>query len=81
MAHQPLSFLPARLPMEGGGVNDMWELKDLIEHADKVHVYTSDDRWVPSRPVNYKYRSLKTKIKEAIMVFTGKADCFLWPKQ
>jgi hypothetical protein len=35
-------------------------------------------RWVPARPVGYL--SLGWRIKLAWMVFTGKADAFVWPE-
>lgn len=36
--------------------------------------------WVPARPINYRYRTLKEKILEAWNVFIGKADAFIWPE-
>lgn len=38
-----------------------------------------DGRWVPARPINYKIRSLRQKVKQALDVFRGKADAFYWP--
>jgi len=37
-------------------------------------------KWVPVRPINYKYRTLKEKILEAWNVFIGRADAFMWPE-
>ncbi len=37
-------------------------------------------KWVPARPINYRYRSLLERIREAWAVFAGKADAFLWPE-
>jgi hypothetical protein len=36
--------------------------------------------WFPARPLNHQARSLKERVKEAWMVFTGKADPFVWPE-
>lgn len=40
-----------------------------------------DGKYVPARPENFKNRSLTLSIraKRAWLVFTGKADCFMWP--
>ena len=37
-------------------------------------------KWVNARPVNYKYRSLSEKIRDAWYVFIGKADALIWPE-
>lgn len=36
--------------------------------------------WVPARPENHKYRTLRQRLREAWAVFTGKADAFTWPE-
>jgi hypothetical protein len=57
----------------------MWTLQYLIDYS-RTHTVYLDFHWVPARPVNHKCRKLTTRIKEAWMVFTGKADCFTWPE-
>ena len=57
----------------------MWKLKELHEWCvNGPQSGTKDGKWVPAKPLNY--RSLGKKIKEAWLVFTGKADCFKWPE-
>ena len=58
----------------------IWNLKDLIQHS-KEHATQINGKWHPVRPINYKHRSLKQRLKEAIAVFRGKAECFLWQYQ
>jgi len=36
--------------------------------------------WWPARPINWKHRSISQRFKESWMVFTGKADPFVWPE-
>jgi hypothetical protein len=57
----------------------MWTLRGLIMHVNSCSAQVGD-KWVPSRPINWKYRSLSEKIREAWAVFTGRADCFIWPE-
>ena len=57
----------------------MWKLKKLIEHSNSCHAKING-KWVPARPINYKYRSFRIKIREAWQVFSGKADTFVWPE-
>lgn len=54
----------------------------LKELQNKIECETAyiNGKWVPARPVNWKYRTLKQRIKEAWYVFTGKADAFIWPE-
>jgi len=58
----------------------MWELKNLVKFANSNLTETSDHRWIPVRPINWKYRSFFEKLKEAYNVFIGKYDTFQWPK-
>ena len=37
-------------------------------------------KWVPARPINYTCRNLREKLRDAWMVFTGKADALVWPE-
>ena len=56
----------------------MWTLKQLQDpELDQVQI---NDKWVPARPLNYKFRSLKERIHEAWAVFIGAADAFTWPE-
>jgi hypothetical protein len=36
--------------------------------------------WFPARPIDYQCRTLRVRFREAWMVFTGKADPFVWPE-
>jgi len=56
-----------------------WKLKKLIEHCEETHACIND-KWVPARPINYKYVSLKSRLKNAWDVFTGKSESFKWPE-
>jgi hypothetical protein len=55
----------------------VWRVENLGINEPKACV---NGKWVPARPVNYKYRTLFERIREAWLVFTGKADCFIWPE-
>ena len=55
----------------------IWKLRDLVETKNFAE---KDGKWVPARPINYKYRSWIEKFKDAWSVFTGKADAFTWPE-
>jgi hypothetical protein len=57
----------------------MWTLRRLVEDCNSCQAEING-KWVPARPINYKYRTLKEKFREAYAVFTGKADCFTWPE-
>lgn len=54
----------------------MWDLKALIENT-KTCAKNFDGEWVPCRPIDC--RSIWERLKEAWLVFIGKADCFKWP--
>lgn len=53
-------------------------IEDLSRDCPKTEI--KGHGWYPARPINYKCRSLKERIKESWMVFTGKADPFIWPE-
>jgi len=56
----------------------MWMLKEL---QDKNMPMTCiNGKWIPARPINYKCRTLKQRIKEAYAIFIGKAEAFVWPE-
>ena len=57
----------------------MWSLRGLVDSCESTQTVIND-KWVPARPINYKYRSLWQRVKEAWAVFWGKADCFKWPE-
>lgn len=53
-------------------------IKDLGSDCPKT--YICGYGWFPARPLNYQFRSLRERIKEAWMVFRGRADAFVWPE-
>jgi len=53
-----------------------FRLEDLMNLNPSVNI---EGRWVPARPINYKYRTFWQKLKEAWTVFIGKSDSFRWP--
>ena len=58
----------------------VYELGNLIKILQEdVTLAEVDGKWVPSRPLGYY--SLKTRLKAAWLVFTGKADVVVWPGQ
>ena len=57
----------------------MWTLKGLLNSVNSVSAEINH-KWVPSRPVNWQHRSFWQRVSEAWQVFTGKADCFIWPE-
>jgi hypothetical protein len=57
----------------------MWELKDLIKNAGSTQTEING-KWVPARPLNYKYTPWYIKFKYAWEVFRGRAEAFKWPE-
>ena len=57
----------------------MWTLENINKHQNE-NLGEFNGKWVPARPINYKHRTFKEKFAEAMAVFTGKADCFIWPE-
>lgn len=57
----------------------MWTLKRLIDHCNQVRG-EFNGKWVPARPINWKHRKLRERIKESMAVFSGKAEAFTWPE-
>ncbi len=45
-----------------------------------IPIVLINSKWVPARPINYKYRTFKERIIETYKVFIGKADAFVWPE-
>jgi hypothetical protein len=56
----------------------IWKLKQLIQSNDSMTFI--NNKWVPARPINYKYRSIIEKMREAYAVLTGNAEAFTWPE-
>lgn len=53
----------------------VYTIKETMEWS----VYTEkNEKWVPARPINYKYESIFFKIKCAWKVFRGEYDCLKW---
>ena len=63
-------------------MHNIWTLKQLDEHINGYARVQAciNGKWVPSRPLNYTCRTLKERFVEAWMVFTGKAEAFIWPE-
>lgn len=59
----------------------LWKLEDLPGMrkiaAGPVTMTEIDNKWLPARPLGYY--SLRSRLRLAYMVFTGKADALLWP--
>lgn len=53
----------------------------LIENAGRVKRGLSDGRWVESRPEGLWGLCLRTRIRAAWLVFTGRADVLQWIDQ
>lgn len=52
----------------------------MINFCNSEEQTEINGKWVPARPENYKYRTLREKLKDAWWVFTGKADAVVWPE-
>ena len=57
----------------------MWTLKSLVIHTNQTKTCIND-KWVPARPLNWKYRSFFQRLREARAVFKGQAEAFTWPE-
>lgn len=56
-----------------------WRVLDLVRHA-KENSAKINYIWLPVRPKQPTgWLGLKTRIKSAIKVLTGKADAVVWP--
>lgn len=53
-------------------------IKDLGGDCPKTEI--KGRGWYPARPINYQCRTLRERLQEAWMVFTGRADPFVWPE-
>ena len=56
----------------------IWQLKQLQD--PEMPQTCINGRWVPSRPLNWKHRSLWERLFEAWQVFKGSASAFKWPE-
>ncbi len=57
--------------------NMIVRFQDLINSNAKVEI--KGHGWYPARPIN-NCKSLFERIRESWLVFTGKADAFIWPQ-
>ena len=57
----------------------MWTLEELVEYSNNT-LTVINGKWIPLRPMNWKYRTLKDRFYQSWYVFTGRADAFTWPK-
>lgn len=56
---------------------NIWNLNSLFLHVSQNQAKINDE-WVPSRPLGLY--TIVNRIKCAWMVFIGKGDVLLWPK-
>ena len=57
----------------------MWHLSNLVQHTKETLSEYEPGKWEPAKPLDG--RSFRDRVREAWLVFTGTADCFLWPEQ
>ena len=56
----------------------IWKLNELqYNQLDQKEI---NGKWLYARPINYKYRNLFEKLKEAYLVFIGKVEIFIFPE-
>lgn len=53
-------------------------LEDLVGPQENATLKQINERWVPARPEGYC--SLRSRLRHAWMVFTGKGDVLIWPE-
>ncbi len=58
----------------------MWKIERLIEFCGQNRA-NINGKWIAARPLNWKFRSLKERIKDALAVFRGTAEAFKWYQQ
>ncbi len=58
----------------------VYKIEDIVDKTITQNTTHIDGKWIPARPINYQHRSLTEKLKGAYLVFMGKADAFIWPK-
>ena len=54
----------------------MYKLSSLV-YSD-TYQKAPNSKWIPARPLNEDYKTLRQHIKEAWLVFIGKASAFTW---
>lgn len=57
----------------------LYTLRYLQNDANETQAEING-KWVPARPLNYKYESWSERVSDAWLVLTGKADVFVWPE-
>lgn len=57
----------------------MYTLRELFKTAQENKACINE-RWVPARPINWKCRTWRERLREAWLVFKGRADAFTWPE-
>ncbi len=55
---------------------NIWALSGLLHTVEDIET-NINGKWLPARPLGYP--SLRSRIKAAWLVFTGKADAVIWP--
>jgi len=55
----------------------MYTLREIFDDAPN-HSTMIDGKWVPARPINYKYMFWE-RVKDSWQVLLGRADAFTWP--
>lgn len=55
----------------------IWKLQHLIDVTQSVSMLVKEE-WVPVRPITIS--DIRTRMKAAWLVFTGKADAVVWPE-
>ena len=56
---------------------NIWNLNDLFYSIRETQTKI-DDEWVPARPLGLD--TIKHRLRCAWLVFSGKGDVLLWPK-
>ena len=58
----------------------MWTLKSLINWQNDNQAEING-KWVPVRPeVPFGFSGFGIRLREALKVLRGEADCFVWPE-
>ena len=56
----------------------LYKLEDLVKPREDGTLTQINGRWVPARPLGYD--SLRSRLRHAWLVFTGKGDVLIWPE-
>lgn len=58
----------------------MWKLEGL--RSQNMTMTLINGEWVPKRPLNGRkeYMSIRERIRDAWLVFSGRAEAFMWPE-